>query len=98
MREEEQIDNFDRIEAIVKSGDIESLPIAEIRKELSSLLSHTPTSRNPQFMQRWERVKIALQTRIENELPWWQKPIGILGIAIFAAIVSAAATKLLSLQ
>ena len=97
MTDADQINNFDRIEAIVKSGDIDSLPISVIRQELSSLLSNSPTSSNSQFMQRWDRVKIALQSRIDNELHWWQKPIGVIGIAIFAAIVSAAATKLLGL-
>ena len=93
----DQISEFERIESIVKDGRINSLQISEVRKERDLLLQNSPTSANPQFIQRWNRVLIALTTRIESDLAWWQKPLGVIGIAVISAVLSAVVTALLGL-
>lgn len=93
-----QIKEFDRIESIVKDGRINSLPISEVLKERDLLLRNSPTSSNPQFMQRWERVHIALAARIKSELDWWQKPLGVIAITVISAVLSAAVTAWLGLK
>ena len=98
MAEIDPIVNFNRIEALVKSGAIDTLPIADIRKEHGSLLRSTPTSQNPQFEQRWARVEISLSSRIAAELQWWQKPPGVIAIAVLSAVFSAAVTAWLGLK
>ena len=92
------IANFERIEALVKSGTIDTMPIAEVRREHESLLRSTPTSGNPRFAQRWKRVEISLSSRIAAELHWWQKPLGAIAIAVVSAVLSAAATAWLGLK
>ncbi|MFH1817589.1 MAG: hypothetical protein ABIK08_15495 [Pseudomonadota bacterium] len=91
-----QIAEFERIESIVKDGRLNSMPIPEARKERDLLLRKSPTSSNPQFMQRWDRVLFALNERIE-ELAWWQKPLGTIAITVLAAVLSAALTFWLGL-
>ncbi|WP_394672582.1 hypothetical protein [Limnobacter sp.] len=90
------ISEFERIESIVKSGGLEKMPVASARKERDVLLRSTPTSNNPQFIQRWDRVLFALNDRIE-ELAWWQKPLGTIAITVLAAVISAALTFWLGL-
>ena len=98
MSEGDRVANFDRIEKIVKSGRINSLSIREVRKEYDSLLRNSPTSHNPQFEQRWKRVELALSSRIGSELHWWQKPLGVIAIAVLSAMLSAALTAWLGLK
>ena len=98
MAEIDPIANFERIEALVQRGAIDSLPISEVRKEHGSLLRSTPTSQNPQFEQRWKRVEIALSSRIAAEIQWWQKPLGVIAIAVLSAVLSAAVTAWLGLK
>ena len=98
MSEADRVANFERIEGLVKSGRIDSLPIAEVRKEHNSLLRNSPTSHNPQFEQRWKRVELAFASRIAGELHWWQKPLGVIAIAVLAAVLSAALTAWLGLR
>jgi hypothetical protein len=91
------IAEFERIETIVKNGSIGNIPIAKIREERDLLLRNSPTSNNPQFAQRWERVHLALTARIESNLAWWQKPLGVIAIAVISAVLSAAVTAWLGL-
>jgi hypothetical protein len=88
------IANFERIESLVNSQDFDSLPISTVKKELDSLRRNSPTSNNPQFQQRWERVSQLLQSRISAELPWYQKPLGQLAIGVGVVLLSAAALTL----
>jgi len=97
MSEADRIANFDRIEAIVKTGAIDSLSFTEVKKERDSLLRDSPTSNNPQFEQRWKRVEMALSARLSQELQWWQKPLGAIAIAVLSAVLSAAVTLWLGL-
>ena len=98
MVPQDPVANFERIENLVKTGELETLPFAELRKEQASLLSNSPTSRNPQFEQRWQRVDKALTARLAQELQWWQKPLGAIAIAVLATVLSAAVTFWLGLK
>ena len=98
MADIDPIANFERIEALVKNGAIDTMSIADVRKEYGSLLRSTPTSQNPQFEQRWKRVEISLSSRIAAELKWWQKPLGVIVIAVLSAVLSAAVTAWLGLK
>ena len=98
MSEADRVANFERIERLVKDGSIDSLPVAEVRKLRDSLLRNSPTSHNPQFEQRWKRVELALAARIAANLHWWQKPLGVIAIAVLSAILSAAVTRWLGLK
>jgi hypothetical protein len=98
MSEADRVANFERIEALVQSGRVDSLPIADVRKEHNSLLRNSPTSHNPQFEQRWKRVEMALAARLARDLHWWQKPLGVIAIAVLSAILSAAVTAWLGLK
>ena len=98
MSEADRVANFERIEALVQNGSIDSRPIAEVRKLHDSLLRNSPTSHNPQFEQRWKRVEMALAARIATDLHWWQKPLGVIAIAVLSAILSAAVTAWLGLK
>ncbi|MDP2769503.1 MAG: hypothetical protein Q8O81_06680 [Giesbergeria sp.] len=91
------ISEFERIESLVKSGELEKMSFALVRKERDVLLRETPTSNNPQFVQRWDRVLFALNERIGRELAWWQKPLGAIAIAVLSAVLSAALTFWLGL-
>lgn len=97
MNEADRVANFKRIEGIVKSGAIDSLPIADVRKERDSLLRDSPNLYSTQFGQRWERVNMAISARLDGEFAWWQKPWGTIAIGVASAIIGAAATKLLGL-
>lgn len=90
------ISEFERIESLVKSGGLEKMSVALARKERDILLRNTPTSNNPQFVQRWDRVLLALNDRIE-ELAWWQKPLGVIAIAVLSTVLAAALTFWLGL-
>jgi len=94
----DKTEEFERTESLVKDGRINSLPISEARKERDLLLRNSPTSSNPQFMQRWERVHIALTARIDSELDWWQKPLGVIAIAVISAVLSAVVTTWLGIK
>jgi hypothetical protein len=98
MSEADRVANFERIEGLVKSGRIDSLPIRDVRNEHKSLLRNSPTSHNPQFEQRWKRVELALSSRIASDLRWWQKPLGVIVIAVLSAVLSAAVTAWLGLK
>lgn len=98
MSEADRVANFERIEDLVKSGRMDSLSIAAVRQEYNSLLLNSPTSNNPQFEQRWKRVELAFASRIASELHWWQKPLGVIAIAVLSAILSAALTAWLGLR
>lgn len=90
------IAEFERIEALAKSGAFRTMPISRARNERDTLLRSTPTSNNPQFIQRWDRVLMQLNERIE-ELAWWQKPTGAIAIAVLSTVLSAALTFWLGL-
>lgn len=91
------ISEFERIESIVKVGGLEKMSIATVRKERDALIRSSPTSNNPQFIQRWERVLFALNKHIENDLAWWQKPLGAIAIAVLSTVLAAALTFWLGL-
>ena len=60
------ISEFEHIGSLVKSGELEKMSVALARKERGILLQNTPTSDNPKFVQRWDRVLLALNDRIEE--------------------------------
>lgn len=91
------ISEFERIEASVKDGSFEKLSKTELQKMQGTLLRSTPTSSNPQFVQRWERVNLAISNEL-GKLAWWQRPLGTVAIAVLVAVLSAAVTTWLGLK
>ena len=91
------ISEFERIEALVKDGSFEKLSKRELQNMQGTLLRGTPTSSNPQFVQRWERVNLAISNKL-GELAWWQRPLGVIAIAVLSAVLSAAVTTWLGLK
>jgi hypothetical protein len=92
------ISEFERIEALVKDGSVQKLSTTELQKMQGTLLRSTPTSSNPQFVQRWERVNLALSNELQGKLAWWQRPLGVIAIAVLSAVLSAAVTTWLGLK
>lgn len=95
----DKIAEFERIEGIVKNPpQLRSLTKNEAQALADSLAANVPPSSNPAFFERVRRVESALHQKLAQELAWWQRPWGAIAIAIFSAVVSAAATKLLGLS
>lgn len=59
-------ENFDTIEKAVQDGTIDSVPLEELKRAKQELLTNSPLSDNPKFIQRWERVNAAITSRIES--------------------------------
>ena len=62
-----QTENFDKIEKAVQKGELDSLSVNELLKIKQVLLTGSPLSDNPRFIQRWERVNTAVMSKIESK-------------------------------
>ena len=62
-----QIQNFDEIERAVLKGKLDTLTIDELNNIKQILLTKSPLSDNPKFIQRWERVNAAVTSKIESK-------------------------------
>ena len=85
-----QIAEFERIEAIATNPSaLDELWMREIRALRDSLAANIPPSTNPAFFERVRRVEAAINARL-SEKQWWEKPPGIIAIAVIGTIIAAA--------
>ena len=92
----EKVRNFEHIESVVSDDKkLMALPLVEVRRLRHSLLTESPTSKNPEFHQRFMRVNEILSGRIteiiakESKKQWWEKPLGIVFLLVFGAVIAA---------
>lgn len=98
MNHADRIANFERIETLVHDGNVETMTLSEVKALRRSLLADGPTSENPRFEQRLQRVDAALVSRLTDARSWWEKPVGIVVISVIASLIAAAAVFYLGWQ
>jgi hypothetical protein len=98
MNHAERIANFERIEQLMRDGKFQSMPIKEVKVLRQSLLADAPTSDNPQFVQRLQRVESALAIRVSETKHWWSKPFGVIALRVIGGLIAAAAVYYLGLK
>lgn len=62
-----QTQNFETIEKAVQDGSFEALSPKTLKEIRQILLTNSPLSDNPKFVQRWERVFSAVTSKIESK-------------------------------
>ena len=86
----DKVAEFERIEAVVNdAATFRTLKAKEVEALRDSLRANTPLSHNTGFVERVRRVELSLSDRL-NQKHWWERPLGIVFLAVLAGVIIAA--------